>query len=318
LWSADARGGMVRIAPDGTQTFITDTERAMFSDADDEETCITEGTLPNGLAFAENGYFLIANFGTDLLERMTRDGETQTLHDNIDGKPMGKVNFVLRDLKNRVWLTISTWATNWMRSFSPDVDDGYVELVDRGSIRIVADGFTFTNEVRLDAKEEFLYVVETIGKRVSRLRVGEDGALAGHEIFGPSNLGKGFPDGIAFDSFGNLWGTLIMPDQFFVSTPEGTCQILLDDDNPQATDALEKVFYGTPRHAQTNVGRVWRHRTVDGQRNLRRPEPENCLSRQFAGHPHPLFPLACRWPANGALVILGKQLQAGRHDICAA
>ena len=43
---------------------------------------------------------------------------------------------------------ISTRAGNWMRSFTPDVDDGYVALVDRGSIRIVADSFTFTNEVR--------------------------------------------------------------------------------------------------------------------------------------------------------------------------
>ncbi|MDA0230737.1 MAG: SMP-30/gluconolactonase/LRE family protein [Proteobacteria bacterium] len=243
LWSADARGGVVRIAPNGTQALITSTERAMFSDADDEETRFTEGTLPNGLAFAENGDFLIANYGTDLLERMTRDGQTQTLHDNIDGKPMGKVNFVLRDSKDRLWLTISTRATNWMRSFTPDVDDGYVALVDRGTIRIVADGFTFTNEVRLDAKEEFLYVVETTGKRVSRLRVGKDGALTGREIFGPSNLGKGFPDGIAFDSFGNLWGTLIMSDQLFVLTPEGDCQILLDDGNSEATDALEKAFY---------------------------------------------------------------------------
>ena len=243
LWSADARGGVVRIAPDGTQALISSTERAMFSDADDEETRFTEGTLPNGLAFAENGDFLIANYGTDLLERMTRSGQTETLHDNIDGKPMGKVNFVLRDSKNRLWLTISTRATNWMRSFTPDVDDGYVALVDRGTIRIVADGFTFTNEVRLDAKEEFLYVVETTGKRVSRLRVGTDGTLTEREIFGPSNLGKGFPDGIAFDSFGNLWGTLIMSDQLFVLTPEGDCQILLDDGNPAATDALEKAFY---------------------------------------------------------------------------
>ena len=69
----------------------------MFSDADDEETRFTEGALLNGLAFAENGVLLIANFGTDLLERMTHDGEIQTLHDNIDGKPMGKVNFVLRN-----------------------------------------------------------------------------------------------------------------------------------------------------------------------------------------------------------------------------
>jgi gluconolactonase len=41
---------------------------------------------------------------------MSRSGETVTLHDNIDGKPMGKVNFVLRDSKNRIWITISTRA----------------------------------------------------------------------------------------------------------------------------------------------------------------------------------------------------------------
>ena len=38
------------------------------------EAKYTQGTLPNGLAFAANGDILIANFGTDLLEVMSRDG----------------------------------------------------------------------------------------------------------------------------------------------------------------------------------------------------------------------------------------------------
>ena len=194
------------------------------------------------LSHAGENLRLIANYGTDLLEQMSRSGETVTLHDNIDGKPMGKVNFVLRDSKNRIWITISTRAVNWMRSFTPDVDDGYVALVDQGTIRIVADGFTFTNEIRLDAKEEFLYVVETTGKRISRLRVQEDGELIGREVFGPSNLGKGFPDGITFDAYGNLWGTLIMSDQLFALTPEGECRILFEDGDDAATDALERAF----------------------------------------------------------------------------
>ena len=259
LWSADARGGVVRIAPDGSQQLIVSAEQAGFSDAAGEEVRFTEGTLPNGLAFAENGDLLIANFGTDLLEQMSRSGETVTLHDNIDGKPMGKVNFVLRDSKNRIWITISTRAVNWMRSFTPDVDDGYVALVDQGTIRIVADGFTFTNEIRLDAKEEFLYVVETTGKRISRLRVQDDGELTGREVFGPSNLGKGFPDGIAFDAFGNLWGTLIMSDQLFALTPEGECRILFEDGDDEATDALEKAFYArqiTPELMLAASGKV--------------------------------------------------------------
>ena len=259
LWSADARGGVVRIAPDGSQQLIVSAEQAGFSDAAGEEVRFTEGTLPNGLAFAENGDLLIANFGTDLLEQMSRSGETVTLHDNIDGKPMGKVNFVLRDSKNRIWITISTRAVNWMRSFTPDVDDGYVALVDQGTIRIVADGFTFTNEIRLDAKEEFLYVVETTGKRILRLRVQDDGELTGREVFGPSNLGKGFPDGIAFDAFGNFWGTLIMSDQLFALTPEGECRILFEDGDDEATDALEKAFHArqiTPELMLAASGKV--------------------------------------------------------------
>ena len=86
-------------------------------------------------------------------------------------------------------------------------------------------------------------MVETTGKRISRLRVQENGDLTGRDIVGPSNLGKGFPDGIAFDAHGNLWGTLIMSDQLFALTPEGELRILLDDGVDEATDALEDAFW---------------------------------------------------------------------------
>jgi sugar lactone lactonase YvrE len=113
LWSADARGGVVRIAPDGSQRFIgqraSDRFGALAADSGAAmEAKYTQGTLPNGLAFAANGDILIANFGTDLLEVMTREGATRTLHDRIDGQAIGKVNFVLRDSKQRLWITVST------------------------------------------------------------------------------------------------------------------------------------------------------------------------------------------------------------------
>ena len=72
LWSADARGGVMRIAPDGSQRFIGQRASQRFGalTADSGgamEAKYTQGTLPNGLAFAANGDILIANFGTDLL-----------------------------------------------------------------------------------------------------------------------------------------------------------------------------------------------------------------------------------------------------------
>ena len=112
LWSADARGGVVRIAADGTQKLITQTFDKSFTEAKDDASRFTEGTLPNGLAFARNGDILISNFGTDVLEVMTRDGETRLMYDTIDGQSIGKVNFVLRDSRDRIWLTISTRTKN--------------------------------------------------------------------------------------------------------------------------------------------------------------------------------------------------------------
>src|SRR5580658_3617668 len=190
LWAADARGGVVSIQPGGVQRIITQKRSASFSAARTEADRYLTGTLPNGLAFARDGSFLISNFGTDCLEAMSREGETRTL-----------------------------------------------------AVRIVADGFHFTNEIRFDAAEEFLYVVETTGGRITRLRLDAQGNLTQREVFGPSNLGKGaWPDGIAFDAFGNLWGTMVYSDKLFVLTPEGDLRILLDEGDPRKVSALEKQF----------------------------------------------------------------------------
>jgi len=244
LWAADARGGVARINPDGTQQIVTQKRSASFAGAPSDADRYLTGTLPNGLAFAADGSFLISNFGTDCLETMTRDGETRVRADSIDGQPVGKVNFVLRDSQDRIWITVSTRVKNWMHALRTDLADGYIARYDRGAFRIVADGFRFTNEIRFDAREEFLYVVETTGGCVSRLRVDGNGKLSGREVFGPSSLGTGaWPDGIAFDSAGNLWGTMVYSDKLFVLTPEGRLKILLDEGDPDKVAALERQFF---------------------------------------------------------------------------
>ena len=80
LWSADARGGVMRIAPDGSQQIVTQSRSQHFQQAGSEATRYLEGTLPNGLAFASNGDIIISNFGTDCLEVMTRDGRDAGPH----------------------------------------------------------------------------------------------------------------------------------------------------------------------------------------------------------------------------------------------
>lgn len=150
LWAADARGGVCHIMPDGSQKIITQKYAEKIDLASKEVNRFFEGTLPNGLAFASNGDILISNFGTDCLERMKRTGETEVLFDTINGKEIGKVNFVLRDSKDRLWITITTMKKNWLDALRPDLADGYIARYDERGIHIVADGLHFTNEVRFD------------------------------------------------------------------------------------------------------------------------------------------------------------------------
>lgn len=243
LWIADARGGVVHLRSEGGQSIVTQRHSDRFEGAQSEASRYFEGTLPNGLAFAENGDILIANFGDDRLELMSRSGDSRVLADHIDGQPIGKVNFVLRDSKNRIWITVSTRIKNWMQALRPDLPDGYIARYIDGEFRIVAEGFRFTNEIRMDAGEKFLYVAETTGGCISRLPVREDGSLGDREVFGPSSLGKGaWPDGIAFDSAGNLWGTMVYSDKLFALSPKGDLRIMLDEGDPQKVEALEQAF----------------------------------------------------------------------------
>ncbi|WP_321892138.1 SMP-30/gluconolactonase/LRE family protein [Paraburkholderia tropica] len=242
LWTADARGGVMRIAPDGTQTLIAQHSKQNTAPASgDAQQLVMGGTLPNGLAFDAEGHIVIANFGTDAIELMTRDGASRTLYDRLDGAPLGKTNFVLTDSRGRIWFTVTTRQVPWTRSINEKTADGYVGLIDEHGIRIVADGFVGTNEIRLDADEAWLYVVETNARRISRLRVQDDGSLTDREIYGPPDLG-GFPDGFAFDAHGNLWITLILNEKLIALTPEGEVLTLLDDGNPEAFARYETHY----------------------------------------------------------------------------
>jgi sugar lactone lactonase YvrE len=273
LWSADARGGVMRIRPDGTQQLIAQVGHVGI-DRDNPTSLILGGTtLPNGIAMNRNGDFLIANFGTDAIEYMDRDGKSRTLHTHVDGQPLGKANFVLCDSHDRIWFTVTTRLTPWTRSINEKVPDGYVGLIDEHGIRIVADGFVGTNEIRFDAKEEWLYVVESNARRISRLRARPDGSLFGRETFGPEDL-RGTPDGFAFDAFGNLWVTIVQTDRLIALTPEGELLTLLDDCDPIQARIYDEHFYAgtmTPEIMAATQGSIapWMASVTFGGSDLR-------------------------------------------------
>ena len=242
LWAADARGGVMHIAASGEQTLLAPKQMEGHETSFESRYVQSQGaSLPNGLALTEQGDFIICNWGLDRIEKLDRQGNIQVLFDQLDGKPMGKTNFPLRDRQGRIWFTVTTTMQPWTDSINSGVLDGYIGVIDEQGIRIVAEGFGGTNEIRFDDNEEWLYVVESNVRRISRLRLNADGSLSDREVFGPAEL-EGFPDGFAFDTFGNLWVTLVMSDKLIAITPEGEVLTLLDDGDPQATARLDRHF----------------------------------------------------------------------------
>lgn len=242
LFTADARGGVMEISPNGQQRLLAPLNATQgAADFNQRYVQSAGASLPNGLALTEAGDFIICNWGLDRVEQLDRQGNLQVLCDQLDGKPLGKTNFPLLDRHGRLWFTVTTTQQPWTDSINSGVQDGYIAVMDEQGVRVAAEGFAGTNEIRFDDKEQWLYVVESNARRISRLRLRPDGSLGEREIFGPREL-PGFPDGFAFDSFGNLWVTLIMSDLLIALTPDGDLLTLLDDGDPQATATLNAHY----------------------------------------------------------------------------
>ena len=234
LWSADARGGVVRIAPDGTQQIITQRSPEHFSTPRSEAQRYLQGTLPNGLAFARNGDFLISNFGTDCLEIMSRDGTSRVLADTHRRRAdrqgeFRAARFAGSDLDHGLDADqeLDARAAHRSRRRLPRAL--------RGRRASASSPTAFVSPTRSASTPRKSSCTSSRRPAAASRGCASTSAATSteREIFGPRSLGKGaWPDGIAFDSYGNLWGTLVYSDKLFVLTPQGDLRVLLDEGDP--------------------------------------------------------------------------------------
>ncbi len=228
LYVSDVRGGITQIAPDGTRTF--------FGRAEDPEVGRFK---PNGFAMRRDGSFLFANQGPDGgVFELARAGEPGPYLLEVEGFRLGPANFVLVDGQDRVWVSVSTRRRE-RHSFRRDTPDGFIICVDAKGARVAADGFIWTNEFRFDAAGQWLYVNETMGKRLSRLAVKDDGSFGPRQTvceFGPGD----FADGIALDVEGGLWVTSPVSNRLWLITPDGEKTLLIEDYDPDHVAEVER------------------------------------------------------------------------------
>lgn len=196
---------------------------------------------PNGIDLEPNGFFLLANLGDNGgVWRLGRDGTIAPVLLEVDGVALPPVNFVTVDRHGRIWISVSTRHVPRQLAWRPDIRDGFVVLLDTRGARVVADGLHYTNEVRPDPDGEWLYVVETFGRRLRRFPIRPDGELGPAETVITLSHGC-FPDGFAFDEEGGLWVTSLVSNRLLRLTDD-TLTTVIEDCNSAFVDRVETAF----------------------------------------------------------------------------
>ncbi|PZN98847.1 MAG: hypothetical protein DCF30_13155 [Hyphomicrobiales bacterium] len=233
LYTADWRGGVAHLKPDGTQALYTGTT------AD-----LPDGLRPNGIALEPDGSFLTANLGTEIggVWRLTRDGQVAPVLTEIDGEAIPPSNYVVRDHEGRLWLTVSTRMKPRSLDYRPDSSTGFVAVLDERGARIVADGLGFTNECQISPDARWLYVNETYGRRLSRFPIGPGARLGPKQVMHEFGEGQ-FPDGLAFDAEGQVWIAGVISNQLLRIDPErGTVETVLSETDAEHVAWVEQAF----------------------------------------------------------------------------
>lgn len=251
LFTADWRGGVAHLRRDGTQTLYAG------------ELPGGRPLRPNGIALRADGSFLLADLGTEWggVHVLERNGAVRPLLERVDGVDLPPTNFVHQDILGRVWITVSTRRRPRADAYRADVADGFIVLLDDRGARIVAEGFGYTNEALVDPGGHWLYVNETFGRRLTRLRIGADGSLGARETV--TSFGAGtFPDGLSFDVQGGVWITSIVSNRVLRVAPDGRQQLILADCDPAHLARCEAAFVAGEMgrtHLDTCGGRVLRN-----------------------------------------------------------
>jgi gluconolactonase len=238
LYTADARGRCSRIDPDGQTTFLG-----------------SLGGMPNGICMDHRGNCIVANIGKGEVQSLSGDGHHEVLLTEADGKRISTPNFPLVDSKKRLWVSNSTYRPNLDEALQKPAADGSVVRIENGVARIVAEDIYFANGLATDEEEKFLYVAETMKRRILRFRIGTDGSLSGAEVYGPGFLGKfGFPDGIAFDEVGNLWIAFPLRNAIGYLSTDRELKIFLEDPEGQVLKRPANICFGWEQRKTAFIG----------------------------------------------------------------
>ena len=212
------------------------------------EQIASTGGFVGGLA--QDGSRNVYACSNGAVMRIAPDGAVDTYTTGTADEPLRVPNYPAFDGEGNLYVSDSG---EWKQ------DDGCIFKVRPGGEASMwcRELTKFPNGICLSPAGDFLYVVMSLNApRVERVEIRADGSAG--EVEEVVQLPETVPDGLAFDTAGNLYISCYRPDRVYRLSPQGELEILAED------------FEGTVIAAPTNVAFCGEERDILLSANLGR------------------------------------------------
>ena len=195
-----------------------------------------------GLALDAQHNIYACDVGNSAVMKITQGGDVSVYSSGTAAEPFRVPNYPAFDAEGNLYVCESgAWHE----------DDGMVYRIRPGGEAEVWDRRPkeFPNGLCMGPGGDYLYVAMSVNPpRVDRIRIEADGSPGEQETV--AEFLRTVPDGLAFDTDGNLYVSMYRPDVIYRVTPDGEVDILAED------------FEGTLIAAPTNIAFCGRDRDM--------------------------------------------------------
>jgi sugar lactone lactonase YvrE len=167
------------------------------------------GREPSGLGFLPDGSMLIVSMREPEILRW--DGDEVTVHADLSGLVSDRCNDMVVDARGNAY--VGTYPS------PPDFQGVVVHVAADGSARIAAERVRFPNGSVIADDGRTLLVAESLGRRITRFTIGDDGSLSERDVY--ASCTPNTPDGICLDVDGAIWAGYPLGHEFHRVAPGG-------------------------------------------------------------------------------------------------